>query len=141
MTRPSPDLYQVDRLTDAQVAQFKRDGLLVLPGVLDLDLCRRARDQMWAILAEHRPMMQRDDPSTWGPISDEEAEGYQRPNDTATRIFLAKGIGFTFATGPKNCCWIWPRERCGESPNSYWARGRWFGLPGPTSRIQRLGRV
>ncbi len=38
MTRPSPDLYQVDRLTDAQVAQFKRDGLLVLPGVLDLDL-------------------------------------------------------------------------------------------------------
>ena len=43
MTRPSPDLYQVDRLTDAQVAQFKRDGLLVLPGVLDLDLCRRDR--------------------------------------------------------------------------------------------------
>ena len=32
---PSPDLHQADRLTEEQVAQFKRDGLLVLPGVLD----------------------------------------------------------------------------------------------------------
>ena len=66
MTMPSPDLHQADRLTEEQVAQFKRDGLLVLPGVLDPDLCRQARDQMWAVLAEHRPTMQRDDPSTWG---------------------------------------------------------------------------
>ena len=99
MTRPSPDLYQVDRLTDAQVAQFKRDGLLVLPGVLDLDLCRRARDQMWAILAEHRPMMQREDPSTWGPISDEEAEGDQRPDEGGDPYFFGKGHRFYIRNG------------------------------------------
>ena len=99
MITPSPDLHQVDRLTDEQVAQFKRDGLLVLPGVLDPGLCRQARDQMWAILAEHRPTMQRDDPSTWGPISDEEAEGYQRPNEGGDPYFFGNGHRFYIRNG------------------------------------------
>ena len=60
MTVPANHLYRVELLSESQIAQFKRDGMLVLPGVLDLDLCRRARDQMWEIIAEHRPSMQRD---------------------------------------------------------------------------------
>ena len=79
MTTPHPDLHQVDLLSDEQIAQFKRDGMLVLPGVLDADLCRRARDQMWDIIAAYRPLMLRDDPTSWTPISEEEAESYQRP--------------------------------------------------------------
>ena len=51
MTVPANHLYRVELLSESQIAQFKRDGMLVLPGVLDLDLCRRARDQMWEIIA------------------------------------------------------------------------------------------
>ena len=79
MDKPSNDLHQVDLLTESQIAQFKRDGMLVLPGVLDLGLCRQVQDQMWAVIAEHRPGMKRDDPATWVHFTKEEAESYQRP--------------------------------------------------------------
>ena len=39
MTTLSKDLHQVETLTESQIAQFKRDGMLVLPEVLDPDLC------------------------------------------------------------------------------------------------------
>jgi len=64
------DLHQVEPLSESQIAQFKRDGVLVLPGVLDVDLCRQARNQMWKIIAEHRPSMKRDDPGTWIPFAE-----------------------------------------------------------------------
>ena len=76
---PRKNLHQVETLTESQIAQFKRDGMLVLPGVLDLDLCRQARDQMWELIAEHQPSMTRDDPSTWVPFSEAEADSYERP--------------------------------------------------------------
>ena len=75
-TMAVPNVPQVPPLTDSQIAQFKRDGFLVLPGVLDPDLCRRARDDMWEAIGEYLPRMKRDDPSTWTPITDEEAAGF-----------------------------------------------------------------
>ena len=78
MSNPSSELHQVDPLTEEQIARFKRDGMLVLPGVLDADLCRRARDQMWEIIDEHRPAMRRGDPATWVPFSEEEKASYRR---------------------------------------------------------------
>ena len=55
---------QVARLTTSQIAQFKLDGFVVLPAVIDSELCRQARDLMWDTIAEHRPRMKRDDPAT-----------------------------------------------------------------------------
>ena len=56
----------VESLTADQIAQFKRDGFLVLEGVLDPELCRQARDEMWEVIQAHLPRMKRDGPSTWG---------------------------------------------------------------------------
>ena len=46
-TPTAPNVKQVPLLTASQIAQFKRDGFLVLPSVLDPELCRQARDAMW----------------------------------------------------------------------------------------------
>ena len=46
MPTPVPTVPQVDCLTTSQIAQFKRNGFIVLPGVVDPALCRQARDQM-----------------------------------------------------------------------------------------------
>ena len=86
MTRSSPDLYQVDRLTDAQVAQFKRDGLLVLPGVLDLDLCRRDRRvgyDGWAVPDDRGQCGGNDHPSGIG------ARAVDRPGHRQVRAAAA----------------------------------------------------
>ena len=72
MHRPSPSVPQVARLTPSQIAQFKREGFVVLPNVIDPELCRRARDQMWDTIADHWPTMKRDDPSTWVPFPAED---------------------------------------------------------------------
>jgi hypothetical protein len=63
----------VELLNSDQIAKFKRDGYLVLPGILDPDLCRQARDEMWETISKHLPRMKRDDPSTWTPITEEES--------------------------------------------------------------------
>lgn len=91
MAMPSPDLHQVGPLSESQIAQFKRDGMLVLPGVLDPDLCRQARDQMWEMIARHRPRMQRHDPATWVPFSKEEADSYERPEGGGDPYFFGRG--------------------------------------------------
>ena len=43
----TPILKQVAPLTENQIAQFKREGFLVLPEALDPVLCRQARNKMW----------------------------------------------------------------------------------------------
>ncbi len=91
MTIPSADLHQVDLLSESQIAQFKRDGLLVLPGVLDPELCRQTRDQMWELIDEHRPSMKRDDPSTWLPFTEQETESYKRPEQGGDPMFTGRG--------------------------------------------------
>ena len=40
---PAPILKQVAPLTVNQIAQFKREGFLVLPAVLDPVFCQQAR--------------------------------------------------------------------------------------------------
>ncbi|NKB69079.1 MAG: hypothetical protein GKR89_18580 [Candidatus Latescibacteria bacterium] len=82
MTTPAPAVEQVAPLTTDQIAQFKRDGFLVLPAVLDPDRCRRARDQMWDIIAAYLPRMKRNEPTTWGPITEAESQrlNTQRPS-------------------------------------------------------------
>ena len=40
----------IEPLTADQITQFKRDGFLVLEGVLDPELCRQARDGMWEVI-------------------------------------------------------------------------------------------
>ena len=82
---------QVERLTPAQIASFKRDGLLVLPGVLDPALCRRVRDHMWEVIGEHRPAMKRDAPSTWLPFTREEADSYPRSDGGGDPYFFGRG--------------------------------------------------
>ncbi len=84
-------MHQVELLTEGQIAQFKRDGLLVLPGALDPNLCRQVKDQMWGLIAEHRPSMKRDDPSTWLPFTKEEEESYQRPEGGGDPYFFGRG--------------------------------------------------
>ena len=42
-TPTTPNVQQVPLLTANQIAQFKRDGFLVLPAVLDPELCRQCQ--------------------------------------------------------------------------------------------------
>ena len=65
---PPPDLPQVALLSPEQIAFFKEQGFLVLPGAVDAGLCEMAQDDMWRILGEELPQMRRDDPSSWVPL-------------------------------------------------------------------------
>ena len=98
---PAPNVPQVPPLTESQIAQFKRDGFLVLPGVLDPELCRRARDDMWEAIAEYLPRMKRDDPSTWTPITDEEATGFPAAYHGGQPYFGGGGTRFYVRNGTK----------------------------------------
>lgn len=62
------------RLSSSQLAQFARDGVLILRGVLDPSLCRAARDRLWEC-APPQGRFRRACPSSWvGPWSTEEEE-------------------------------------------------------------------
>ena len=91
MATSSPSVAQVPRLTTEQIAQFKRDGFLVLPAVLDPELCRQTREQMWELIAEYRPSMKRDDPATWLPFTDEDKANQQRPEGGGDPYFGGGG--------------------------------------------------
>ena len=64
----------MERLTEQEIAFFKREGYLFKRGVMDPELMARARDRLW--VGAH-PRMKRDDPNTWiGPFRPkEENEG------------------------------------------------------------------
>lgn len=102
MTTASPAVAQAPRLTTEQIAKFKRDGYLVLPGVVDPELCRQARDQMWDTIAQYRPSMRRDDPSTWTPISDEENASYTREVTGGDPYFGGGGHRFYIRNGAED---------------------------------------
>ena len=56
-----------------QIAFFKEDGYLLLPGAMDADLCMRACDALWDSLPEDADI-QRDDPATHvGPFSEKDS--------------------------------------------------------------------
>lgn len=102
MTTATPAVAQAPRLTTEQIAQFKREGFLVLPGVVDPELCRQARDQMWDTIAQYRPSMKRDDPSTWTPISDEENASYTREATGGDPYFGGGGHRFYIRNGAED---------------------------------------
>ena len=102
MDRSKKTLHQVELLTEAQIVAFRRDGMLVLPGVLDADLCRQAREQMWSLIAEHRPSMRRNDPSTWVPFTEEETKRYQRPEGGGDPYFSGRGHRFYIRNGAED---------------------------------------
>ena len=99
MVTPSPDLHLVEALSESPIAQFKREGMLVLPGVLDPELCRQARDQMWEVIAEQRPSMRRDDQDTWMPFTEEETETYPRADSGGDPYFSGRGHRFFLRNG------------------------------------------
>lgn len=101
----NPSVKQIAPLTAEQIDQFKRDGILVLPAVLDPELCCQARDEMWETIESYLPRMKRDDPSTWYPITEEETTKLRvRPEGEATRISAAVDTGSQSAMGHQNCC-------------------------------------
>ena len=102
MTASAPSVPQVEPLTASQIAQFKRTGYIVLPGVIDADLCRQARDLMWDTVAANRPQMNRDDPSTWVPFTDEEKAGYQRPDGGGDPYFSGGGHRMIIRNGAED---------------------------------------
>ena len=96
----TPSFKSIEPLTADQITQFKRDGFLILKGVLDPELCRQARDEMWEVIQEHLPRMKRDDPSTWGPITEEESTKLQhRPEGGGDPYFSGNSHRFTVRNG------------------------------------------
>lgn len=81
-------VHEIDmRLSAAQLAQFARDGVLMLRGALDPELCRVARDRLWSC-APPQGRVLRDSPETWvGPWREEEEEYMV----TGSRLESAKG--------------------------------------------------
>ena len=69
-------------LSSEQISFFKANGYLILPGVMDLELCARVRDAMWQSLPKDSPMRQ-DDPATHvGPF----AQAQQSEDSLHTRM-------------------------------------------------------
>ena len=97
----TPSLKQVSPLTANQIAQFKREGFLVLSAVLDPALCRQTRDEMWETIKTHLPRMKRDDPKTWDPITEKEGARLkaQRPKGGGDPYFSGSGHRFTIRNG------------------------------------------
>jgi hypothetical protein len=96
-----PD-HRVPRLSREQMAHLKREGYLVLPAALDPELLRRTRDRIWDLLGQELPRMQRDDPSSWGPIQPGENTGASevpwldesQPHDDSVNLFAGSGHRF-----------------------------------------------
>lgn len=97
----NPGVKQVPLLTTDQIARFKRDGFLVLPAVLDPELCRQAREALWAAVDTHHPAMKREDPSTWGQFNDEETGhlNAKRPEIGGDPYFFTEGHRFYVRNG------------------------------------------
>ena len=84
---------QVDLLSTNQIAKFKRDGFVILPGVLDPGLCRQARDNMWETISACLPRMQRESPGTWTPVTDKERDTVETEGPRAGGEAVLSGHG------------------------------------------------
>eukprot|EP01051_Picozoa_sp_SAG22_P003699 SAG22_NODE_183_length_16031_cov_36.647000_11_plen_303_part_00 len=87
----------VPLLTREQIAEFKRDGFLVMKSVLDPALCAQVRDEMWGQIHENIPRMRRDDPRTWY-VTDEESARLTKDGGKDP-YFSAKGSVMTIRNG------------------------------------------
>ena len=59
-------------LNSEQIAFFKTNGYLLVPGAMDTDLCARGRDLMWSALPEDSSLQRHDAASHTGPFPDAE---------------------------------------------------------------------
>ena len=100
-TPADPGINQVPLLTTGQIARFKRDGFLVLPGVLDPELCRQAREALWDAVETHHPAMKRGEPSTWAQFDDEVSGQLKakRPEIGGDPYFFTEGHRFYVRNG------------------------------------------
>lgn len=60
------------QLNTEQIGFFRTNGYLLLPGVLDADLCARTREEMWAALPPGSGLDENDATTHVGPFSAEE---------------------------------------------------------------------
>jgi len=61
-------------LNQEQLSFFKVNGYLILPKILDPDLCEKARDLLWSSLLKETNI-KREDPSTHlGPFIEQDLE-------------------------------------------------------------------
>jgi hypothetical protein len=85
-------------LTPAELEQMAVDGYVVKRGILDPELCSRAREKVWALNTCER--LRRDRPSTWQPFSVHEevprVEGKLVDTTLAdsTPLMTRRGYGF-----------------------------------------------
>ena len=136
MTEPIRSFKLIDRLTADQIAQFKRDGFLILEGILDRVLCRQARDGMWEAIETHLPRLKRDDPSTWTAITEEE--------NTELRAMRPEGGGDPYFSGGGHQFFI--RNGASElmlnlAPRALWGVAEQLLGTGDGGMACRTGRV
>lgn len=60
-------------LNAEQIGFFKTQGYLLVPGAMDVDLCARVRDEMWAALPDSVALNREDAATHTGPFADEES--------------------------------------------------------------------
>ena len=61
-------------LTEDQLAFFKTNGYLILPRILDLELCTQTQDRLWATLPKNSKI-RREEPLTHiGPFYEKDTE-------------------------------------------------------------------
>jgi hypothetical protein len=61
-------------LNAEQIAFFKANGYLLVPGAMDVELCATVRDLMWAALPAESSIHREDPDSHYGPFADAETE-------------------------------------------------------------------
>tara|TARA_B110000977_G_scaffold197631_1_gene280664 strand:- start:179 stop:1129 length:951 start_codon:yes stop_codon:yes gene_type:complete len=59
-------------INNEQIAFFRDNGYLILPGAMDLELCARARDNLWASLPDNADIKRDDPASHFGPLSEKD---------------------------------------------------------------------
>ena len=79
----------VPLLTPAQIGQFKRDGVLILPRVLDPHHCERIVDEMWDTISRELPRMRRNAHDSWY-VTEEEAKRFVKAPGELDPYFSAQ---------------------------------------------------
>ena len=124
----TPILKQVAPLTENQIAQFKREGFLVLPEALDPVLCRQVRNKMWKSIQTYLPRIKREQSSTWPPITEEESAKLkgQRPLDGGDPYFGGSGHCFTVRNEAEELM----LNLAPSIASNFLGREHWFGPQG-----------
>jgi len=123
----TPLLKRVAPLTENQIAQFKREGFLVLPEALDPLLCRQSRNEMWQSIQTYLPRIKRET-----PITEEESAKLkaQRPLGSGDPYFGGSGHRFTIRNGAEELMLNLAPEHCGQLPSNFLGRAHWCGPQG-----------